>query len=60
MKTFNQLATRAYSFAGKPNDGGEAMTNIKADLVTGLSLFKNAARRYWRCWFCPSRRWRLL
>jgi hypothetical protein len=47
MKTFNQLATRAYSFAGKPNDGGEAMTNIKADLVTGLSLFKNAARRYW-------------
>lgn len=46
MKTFNQLAARAFDIVGSPNDT-VTQTNIRQDIIQGLSLFKNAARRYW-------------
>jgi hypothetical protein len=46
MKTFNQLAARAFDIVGSPNDS-ITQTNIRQDIIQGLSLFKNAARRYW-------------
>lgn len=47
MITFNQLADRANDFAGRPNDNGITLANIKMDINQGLKLFKDAARRYW-------------
>lgn len=47
MITYNQLATRAFNFVGKPNDDGTIMTNIRQDIMNGERLLKNSARRAW-------------
>lgn len=47
MISYNDLATRAYGFCGKPNDGGTTLSNIKDDIMTGERLLKNSARRAW-------------
>ena len=47
MKTFNQLSSRAYDIVGTPQDNGVTQANINQDIIQALSLFKNAAKRYW-------------
>lgn len=48
MLTFNQLTTRVTDITGvNPAISGQDYANAKQDIMQGLKLFKNAARRYW-------------
>jgi hypothetical protein len=48
MLTFNQIATRTADITGiSTSTTTQDYQNIKQDIMQGLKLFKNAARRYW-------------
>lgn len=48
MLTFNQLVTRTADIVGiSTSTSSQDYLNIRQDIMQGLKLFKNAARRYW-------------
>lgn len=48
MLTFNQLTTRVNDITGvSQSTSSQDYLNAKMDVMQGLRLFKNAARRYW-------------